>query len=69
MLANMTSRRWEAAVNGEQKITSWHRERLAVIYVRQSSLAQVRDNTESTVRQYALADEAVRWAGRARTWR
>ena len=35
-----------------------------VIYIRQSSLAQVRENTESTARQYALADEAVRlgWA-------
>ena len=35
-----------------------------LVYIRQSSMAQVRDNTESTARQYALADEAVRlgWA-------
>lgn len=51
-------------MRGTEKITARHRERIAVIYIRQSSLAQVRDNTESTARQYALADEAVRlgWA-------
>jgi DNA invertase Pin-like site-specific DNA recombinase len=51
-------------VNGEQKITGFHRERLAVVYLRQSSMAQVREHTESTMRQYGLADEAVRlgWA-------
>ena len=63
MLANMTAAAdegWEAAVNGEQKITAWHRERLAVVYLRQSSMAQVREHTESTMRQYGLAEEAVR---------
>ena len=51
-------------MNGEHKITSEHRSRAAVIYLRQSSMAQVRENTESTARQYALAEEAVRlgWA-------
>jgi DNA invertase Pin-like site-specific DNA recombinase len=51
-------------VRGGEKISAEHRQRRAVIYVRQSSMAQVRDNTESTARQYALADEAVRlgWA-------
>jgi excisionase family DNA binding protein len=47
-------------VNGEHKITGWHRERTAVVYLRQSSMAQVREHTESTMRQYGLADEAVR---------
>ena len=47
-------------MNGEQKITSLHRERLAVVYLRQSSMAQVREHTESTMRQYGLAEEAVR---------
>jgi DNA invertase Pin-like site-specific DNA recombinase/transposase-like protein len=47
-------------VRGTEKIATGHRERTALIYVRQSSLAQVRDNTESTARQYALAEEAVR---------
>ncbi len=51
-------------MRGSEKITAGHLDRIALIYVRQSSLAQVRDNTESTARQYALADEAVRlgWA-------
>ncbi len=47
-------------MNGPTKIRSTHRERLAVIYIRQSTIAQVRDHTESTARQYALAEEAVR---------
>jgi excisionase family DNA binding protein len=47
-------------MSSEQKITRAHRERLALIYVRQSTLAQVREHTESTERQYALADEAGR---------
>jgi DNA invertase Pin-like site-specific DNA recombinase/DNA-binding transcriptional ArsR family regulator len=47
-------------VGVERKVTSAHLQRLAVIYVRQSSLAQVRFNRESTERQYALADEAAR---------
>jgi DNA invertase Pin-like site-specific DNA recombinase len=45
---------------GGQKITRDHTERLAVIYVRQSTLAQVRDHGESTLRQYALSEEAER---------
>lgn len=53
-------------MNGEAKITSSHRDRLAVIYLRQSSMAQVREHAESTMRQYGLADEAVGlgWARR-----
>ncbi len=42
------------------KITGVHLDRIALIYIRQSSLAQVRENTESTARQYALAEEAAR---------
>ena len=51
-------------MNGSGKITSAHRDRLAVIYLRQSSMAQVREHAESTMRQYGLAEEAVRlgWA-------
>ena len=44
----------------ERKVTSSHLQRLAVLYVRQSTLAQVRFNRESAERQYALADEAAR---------
>jgi Resolvase, N terminal domain len=36
------------------KVTPAHLERLAVVYVRQSTLAQVREHGESTTRQYAL---------------
>jgi excisionase family DNA binding protein len=46
-------------VNGEHKITSSHRDRTALIYLRQSSMAQVREHTESTRSQYALADRAA----------
>jgi len=46
-------------VNGEHKITSSHRERAAICYLRQSSMAQVRQHTESTRSQYGLADAAA----------
>lgn len=46
-------------MRGSEKITARHLERIVVVYIRQSSMAQVRDNTESTARQYGLADEAV----------
>ena len=59
-LANMTiCGAGRHAVNGEHKITSSHRERAALIYLRQSSMAQVREHTESTRSQYALADKAA----------
>src|SRR5216683_147107 len=40
-------------------ITQAHQSKPAYIYVRQSTLAQVRHNQESTERQYALQDKAV----------
>jgi DNA invertase Pin-like site-specific DNA recombinase len=43
----------------EGKIGSRHRDRLAVVYVRQSTAAQVADHAESTRAQYGLADRAV----------
>ncbi|MFF3062447.1 recombinase family protein [Streptomyces sp. NPDC057909] len=46
-------------MNGQGKITRSHRERTALIYVRQSTVAQVRDHGESTARQYDLAQAAV----------
>jgi len=42
-----------------QKITTDHLRRDAFLYVRQSSLRQVLENTESTKRQYALRDRAI----------
>jgi DNA invertase Pin-like site-specific DNA recombinase len=44
---------------GEQKVTASHLARDAYLYVRQSTLRQVLENTESTHRQYALRDRAV----------
>src|SRR5213594_2866431 len=41
------------------KITATHLQRQAYLYVRQSTLRQVFENTESTTRQYALRDRAV----------
>src|SRR5450631_1109451 len=41
------------------KITQAHQSKPAYIYVRQSTLAQVRHNQESTERQYALKDKAL----------
>jgi hypothetical protein len=40
------------------KITPSHLARQAIVYLRQSSAAQVELNRESTDRQYALADKA-----------
>jgi DNA invertase Pin-like site-specific DNA recombinase/DNA-binding transcriptional regulator YiaG len=41
------------------KVTSRHLQRNAYLYVRQSTLRQVLENTESTQRQYALRERAV----------
>src|SRR5438876_7500594 len=43
----------------QQKIQPQHLKRHAYLYVRQSTLRQVLENTESTQRQYALRDRAV----------
>jgi len=42
-----------------QKVTPQHLRRHAYLYVRQSTLRQVFENTESTARQYALRQRAV----------
>lgn len=42
-----------------QKVTSAHLQRNAYLYIRQSTLRQVLENTESTQRQYALRQTAV----------
>jgi DNA invertase Pin-like site-specific DNA recombinase len=41
------------------KITPTHLARRAIVYVRQSSMTQVMENTESTTRQYALRTRAL----------
>lgn len=42
-----------------QKVTAAHLSRMAYLYVRQSTLRQVIENTESTQRQYGLRNRAV----------
>jgi DNA invertase Pin-like site-specific DNA recombinase len=41
------------------KIREWHRDRLAVVYVRQSTMAQVTEHGESTRLQYGLSGRAA----------
>ena len=41
------------------KLRPWHFDRLAIVYVRQSTPQQVLEHKESTARPYALADRAV----------
>ena len=46
-------------MNADSKVTSDHLKRAAYLYIRQSTLRQVLENTESTQRQYALRRRAV----------
>ena len=46
-------------MSDDQKIKSAHLQRLAYVYVRQSTAAQVEFNRESTDRQYKLAQRAI----------
>jgi hypothetical protein len=41
------------------KLNAWHLDRVAIVYVRQSTPQQVLDHRESTTRQYALDERAV----------
>src|SRR5256884_4321919 len=50
------ARPWERL---EGKVQPWHRDRLAAVYVRQSTAQQVHDHQESTRLQYGLADRAA----------
>ena len=45
-------------MNERAKITPSHLSRQAIVYLRQSTPAQVEHNRESTERQYALAAKA-----------
>lgn len=50
-----------SAVGGlnSSKVQSWHLDRLAFVYIRQSSPQQVLEHRESRLRQYALVDYAI----------
>jgi len=47
------------STEAQQKVTARHLERNAYLYVRQSTMRQVFENTESTQRQYGLRQRAV----------
>ena len=44
-----------------EPVQETHRQKLACIYLRQSTLKQVRQHPESTERQYALREKALQW--------
>jgi DNA invertase Pin-like site-specific DNA recombinase len=46
-------------INSHQKVQARHLARAAYLYIRQSTVRQVLENTESTERQYALQKRAV----------
>ncbi|MGW3152481.1 recombinase family protein [Streptomyces sp. NPDC001177] len=56
MVTTQAERPWEGTSG---KVAVHHRDRLAVVYVRQSTLRQLRHNTESAKLQYALVERAV----------
>jgi hypothetical protein len=47
-------------VSASDKVAAHHLDRLAVVYVRQSTLQQIEHHRESTQLQYGLADRACR---------
>ena len=47
------------SIETASKVTASHLARTAYLYVRQSTLRQVLNNTESTQRQYALRQRAI----------
>src|SRR5258708_13920950 len=47
-------------MSAPNKIRATHLERTAIVYVRQSTMAQVRESRESQARQYGLVEEAGR---------
>jgi len=48
-----------AASSADERVSAAHRAKLAYVYVRQSSINQVRQHQESTALQYRLVDRAV----------
>jgi DNA invertase Pin-like site-specific DNA recombinase len=48
-----------AAKTADERITTAHRAKLAYVYVRQSSVTQVKQHQESTELQYRLVDRAI----------
>jgi hypothetical protein len=48
-----------ATTPADGRVTTAHRAKLAYVYVRQSSLNQVKQHHESTELQYRLVDRAI----------
>jgi len=59
MTATLTGRMAPLRELRSGKVEPWHRDRLAVVYVRQSTPQQVVEHQESTRLQYGLAERAV----------
>ena len=59
-----SARSWSGGLVATEKVQPWHWQRLAVVYVRQSTPQQVLDHQESTRLQYGLTERAVElgWA-------
>src|SRR5436853_221703 len=56
MTIAITNSKSNISTNG--KIQNHHRDRLAIVYIRQSTLQQVERHSESTKLQYALVEKA-----------
>jgi len=50
---------WSCLQDAVRKVSTGHLKRNAYLYVRQSTIRQVLENTESTKRQYALQQRAI----------
>ena len=48
-------------MNDSSKVKPHHTQRAAIVYIRQSSPAQVENHRESTARQYARVEKASQW--------
>jgi DNA invertase Pin-like site-specific DNA recombinase len=53
--------RIQDSVVAPSKVQSRHLERVAAVYIRQSTLQQVQEHRESTALQYALRSKAIAW--------
>ena len=47
----------------DAKVQAVHLRRQAIVYIRQSSVHQIRSNRESSQRQYSLVEAGKHWVG------
>jgi hypothetical protein len=67
--ANVAASALAGRGEGTEKLTATHLERTGLVYIRQSSLAQVRNNAESTAASMRLPTRPSGWAGSGPRWR